>query len=118
MPESKPRNSEINRAESTVHRFLDETGDTTFYGSGRRLILGEAGVSLCFGIGIVKIERPLAEVREEIRALQAEVEADPLLNCIPSVRKRIESGRFFFHACKDTPDVRAVLLRYLCHRRG
>jgi hypothetical protein len=35
------------------------------------------------------------------------------LNTIPSVRKRVTSGGFFFHACKDTPDVRAVLLRYL-----
>lgn len=101
--------------EATVHRFLDETGDTTFYGSGRRLILGENGVSLSFGMGILKLLRPLSEVREEVRALQREIETDPLLNTIPSVKKRAESGGFFFHACKDTPDVRAVLMRYL-HR--
>ena len=41
------------------------------------------------------------------------IEADPLLNTIPSVQKRVASGGFYFHACKDTPDVRAVLLRYL-----
>jgi len=96
-----------------VHRFLDETGDTTFYGPGRKLILGQQGVSLSFGIGIVRIDRPLAEVRNEIAQLQKQVEGDPLLNSIPSVRKRILSGGFFFHACKDTPDVRTVLLHYL-----
>jgi hypothetical protein len=95
------------------HRFLDETGDPTFYGKGRKLIVGQDGVSLSFGIGVVRIDRPLPEVRREVRALQAQVQADPLLNTIPSVQKRVASGGFFFHACKDSPDVRSVLLRYL-----
>jgi hypothetical protein len=95
------------------HRFLDETGDTTFYGEGRKLIVGQNGVSLSFGLGVVRIDRPLEEVRQEIRGLAAGVESDPLLNTIPSVQKRVTSGGFFFHACKDTPDVRAVLLRYV-----
>jgi hypothetical protein len=95
------------------HRFLDETGDTTFYGSGRKLILGQNGVSLSFGLGIVRIDRPLVDVRREVQDLQQQVENDPLLNTIPSVQKRLASGGFFFHACKDSPEVRAVLLRYL-----
>lgn len=96
-----------------THRFLDETGDTTFYGAGKKMILGADGVSLSFGIGIVRIDRPLSEVRAEIAALQRKVEGDPLLNSIPSVRKRTLTGGFYFHACKDTPDVRTVLLHYL-----
>lgn len=101
------------RAQEVVHRFLDETGDTAFYGAGRKLILGQNGVSLSFGMGIVRIDRPLPEVRAEVSALQRQVENDPLLNSIPSVAKRIRTGGFFFHACKDTPDVRSVLLHYL-----
>lgn len=97
----------------TLHRFLDETGDTTFYGKGRKLIIGQEGVSLCFGLGVVRIDRPLADVREEVRALQAQVEADPLLNTIPSVQKRIAAGGFFFHASNDSPDVRTILLHYI-----
>ena len=97
----------------TFHRFLDETGDTTFYGKGRKLIIGQKGVSLCFGLGVMRIDRPLAEVRREVRALQAQVEGDPLLNTIPSVRKRIASGGFFFHASQDSPDVRTILLHYI-----
>lgn len=107
MPEEAREESEI------FHRFLDETGDTTFYGKGRKLIVGQDGVSLTFGLGVVRIDRPLADVRREVCALEKQVEADPLLNTIPSVQKRVTSGGFFFHACKDTPDVRAVLLRYL-----
>lgn len=100
-------------AQEVVHRFLDETGDTTFYGAGRQLILGNEGVSHCFGMGIVRIDRPLDEVRNEIRRLQHSVEADPLFNPLPSVRKRVATGGFFFHACKDAPEVRSILLRYI-----
>ena len=77
------------------------------------MIIGNAGVSLSFGMGIVRIDRPLAEVRAEIAALHRQVEADPLLNTIPSVVKRIRNGGFFFHACKDSPEVRSVFLHYL-----
>lgn len=96
-----------------AHRFIDEVGDTTFYAKGRELILGREGVSLVFGMVIVKFARPLAEVRTEIAALQRQVEADPLFKAIPSVAKRAAKGGFFFHASADTDDVRAVFLRYL-----
>ena len=96
-----------------AHRFVDEVGDTTFYGKGRQIILGQEGVSLVFGMGIVKFGRPLAEIRSEIAALQKQVEADPLLNAIPSVIKRVDKGGFFFHACKDSDDVRTVFLHCL-----
>jgi hypothetical protein len=95
------------------HHFLDETGDTTFYGKGRKVIVGQDGVSLIFGLGVVKIDCSLEKMRQEARALQTQVEADPLLNAIPSVQKRVASGGFFFRACEDTPDVRAVLLQCL-----
>ena len=64
-------------------------------------------------MGIVKFERPLTEVRAEVVALQQQIERDPLLNAIPSVAKRIANGGFFFHACKDSDDVRTVFLHYL-----
>lgn len=95
------------------HRFIDETGDPVFFGRGDKPIVGTEGVSKSFGLGIVKINEPLDAVRENIRALEKEVETDELLNKIPSVVKRVEKGGFFFHACKDTPDVRTVFLHYL-----
>jgi hypothetical protein len=79
-----------------THRFIDEVGDTTFYGKGKALILGQEGVSLVFGMGLVKFNRAIAEVRSEIIALQQQVAGDALLNTIPSVAKRIANGGFFF----------------------
>jgi len=96
-----------------THRFIDEVGDTTFFGKGGISILGHEGVSRAFGMGIIRIDRPLDEVRSEILALQRQVETDPLLNTIPSVAKRMSRGGFFFHACMDTDDVRSVFLHYL-----
>ena len=97
--------AEPTEALPVAHCFIDEVGDTTFYGKGKEMILGQEGVSLVFGMGMVKFDRPLAEVRAEIMALHQQVERDPLLNPIPSVARRIAKGGFFFHACKDSDDV-------------
>ena len=113
MNVSTLKETEDDRTHATYHRFLDEMGDSTFYGKGRRIIIGETGVSLSFGIGILKIMRPLSEVRAEVSQLQKEIEEDPLFNTLPSVIKRSQQGGFFFHACKDTPDVRSPFLKYI-----
>jgi len=96
-----------------VHRFLDEAGDTTFFGKGRVPILGKDGVSLCFGLGMVKFGVCVAEARTEVEALARSIEADPYLNRIPSVAKRVQSGGFYFHAKDDPPEVRERLFRWI-----
>jgi hypothetical protein len=96
-----------------VHRFLDEAGDTTFFGKGRVPNLGQPGVSLSFGLGMVKFAAPTVEVRGQIEALGLAVEQDDYLNRIPSVIKRIQSGGFFFHAKDDPPEVRERLFKWI-----
>ncbi len=59
------------------HRFLDEAGDTTFYGKGEVPIIGQYGVSLCFIIGMVKFKEPLQPLRRRIIELQNQVISDP-----------------------------------------
>jgi hypothetical protein len=59
-----------------IHRFLDEAGDTTFFGKGRVPILGQEGVSLCFGLGMVKFTAPIVEVRAQVENLCRAVESD------------------------------------------
>lgn len=96
-----------------AHRFLDEVGDTAFFGKGKVPIIGTNGVSNCFGIGIVRIDRPLDRVRAEIAKMHREIENDAFVNTLPSVRKRVERGGFFFHACKDSPEIRQIFFKYL-----
>jgi hypothetical protein len=96
-----------------IHRFLDEAGDTTFFGKGRVPILGQEGVSLCFGLGMVKFAAPVVEVRAQVENLCRAVETDDYVSRIPSVVKRLQSGGFFFHAKDDSPEVRERLFKWI-----
>lgn len=97
----------------TTHRFLDEAGDTTFYGKGRKPIIGQSGVSLTFGLGMLKINEDLQSARQKVIELQHKVEHDDYLNVIPSIRKKIASGGFYFHATDDPPEVRQLAFQLI-----
>lgn len=96
-----------------AHRFLDEVGDPTFFGKGRLPIIGQDGVSLCFGLGMVKFTAQIADVRREVEQLCRSVEADDYVNRIPSVVKRVQFGGFYFHAKDDPPEVRERLFKWI-----
>ena len=96
------------------HRFLDEAGDTTFYGKGKIPIIGKVeGVSLCFILGMVKFKEPLKEMREKIITLQNEVERDSYYNEVPSILKKKQKTGFYFHATDDIPEVREKFYKFL-----
>jgi orotidine-5'-phosphate decarboxylase len=93
------------------HRFLDEAGDTTFYGKGKVPIIGQDGVSFCFIIGMVKFKEPL---RRRIIELQNQIISDPYFRDIPSINKKAKEGGYYFHATTDdVPEVQG-LLRFYC----
>jgi len=96
-----------------VHRFLDEAGDTTFFGKGGVPMLGREGVSMSFGLGMVKFTGSAADARRQVEGLCKSVEYDEYVSCIPSVAKRIRSGGFYFHAKDDPPEVRERLFRWI-----
>ncbi len=70
------------------HRFLDESGDTTFYGKGKKIIIGENGVSKCFIIGMVKFKSKLETIRKKLIDMQNEITHDDYFFDIPSIKKR------------------------------
>jgi len=104
---------QVNIGKIISHRFLDESGDTTFFGNGKRLIIGQGGVSLSFSIGMVKINGDLNEVRQQVQQLQQQVENDQYLNIIPSIQKKINAGGFYFHATDDSPEVRQIMYKFI-----
>lgn len=97
----------------TSHRFLDEAGDTAFFGADKDPIVGQNGVSLCFCIGIMKFFSDLAPIRAKVMRLQEEITHDRYLNVIPSIRKKIAGKGFFFHATDDPPEVRERFFRFI-----
>lgn len=97
----------------TKHRFLDEAGDTTFHGKGKKLIVGNEGVSKSFIIGMVKFRQPLPELRKAILEMQKEVERDSYYKGVPSILKKAEKGGYFFHAKDDLPEVRRTFFDFI-----
>ncbi len=95
------------------HRFLDEAGDTTFYGKGKTVIIGENGVSRCFILGMVKFKQPLDDIRRKVLELQNQIMQDTYFADVCSVQKKIGKGGFFFHATDDVPEIRKILYEYI-----
>jgi hypothetical protein len=88
------------------HRYLDEAGDTTFYGKGKRIIIGEEGVSKSFMIGMLKLKEPIDIVRAKILHLKQDILNNSYFYSVPSVKKKIENQTYYFHATDDIPEVR------------
>lgn len=95
------------------HRFLDEAGDTTFYGKGKVNIVGNSGVSKVFMLGMVKFKEPIEPLREKIIALQQQVISDPYFQDIPSIIKKQSKNGYFFHAKDDIPEVRKLFYDFI-----
>lgn len=95
------------------HRFLDESGDTTFYGKGKRIIVGEEGVSKCFILGMVKFKTKLESIREQVISMQEEIVNDEFFKDVPSIQKKVNRGGYFFHATDDIPEVRERFFRFI-----
>ena len=90
----------------SYHYFLDEAGDSTFYGKGRVPILGQAGVSNCFILGLLKVNKPLEGVRKKIIDLQRRIAEDPYYKQVRSILKKKWKHEYFLHATDDIPEVR------------
>lgn len=101
-------NQNIKSEITSDHRFLDEAGDTTFFGRGRRCILNTVGVSKIFIIGMVKIKDDPNMIRSGIVELQNRIEQDSYFKRVPSIQKKIKSGGFYFHAKDDVPEARKL----------
>ncbi len=95
------------------HRFLDEAGDTTFYGKGKINIIGRLGVSNCFILGLVHFREAFNPIRDTIKNLTRQVEADSYFKDVPSIQKKMLNGGFYFHATDDIPEVRKLFFDHI-----
>lgn len=91
------------------HRFLDEAGDTTFFGKGKIPIVGENGVSNCFILRMLKFKEPLEPIRLKVIDLQNIIVNDVYFNSVPSINKKINTSGYFLHAKDDIPEIRKMV---------
>lgn len=95
------------------HYFLDEAGDPSFFGKGKRIIIGTPGVSCYYFLGMVRFHSDLGDIRHKVKDLQEAVAHDPYFRNIGSIgRKRTRNG-FYFHATDDVPEVRMLFFKLL-----
>jgi hypothetical protein len=99
----------MNTVSFKSHRFLDEAGDTTFYGKGKISVIGNEGSSHCFILGMLKINEPLDEVRNKVVDLQQSIADDSYFEGIPSIEKKKATYGYFLHAKDDLPEVRKMV---------
>ncbi len=95
------------------HRFLDEAGDTTFYGKDKIPTIGNSGVSNTFILGMVSFKSSLIDIRNKIIEMQNEVQKSKFYYKVPSVMKRIQKGGFFYHAKDDLPELRKEFFDFI-----
>ncbi|OFX20621.1 MAG: hypothetical protein A2033_01220 [Bacteroidetes bacterium GWA2_31_9] len=95
-----------------IHRFLDEAGDTAFFGKGKSDIIGTNGVSNCFMIGMVKFKEPIEQIRLKVKELQNLIVKDPYFN-VPSINKKEQNSGYYFHATDDLPEVRKLFFDFI-----
>ena len=88
--------------------FVDEAGDPTFYGKGKKIIVGTEGCSRTFSVGFLRTYEP-DKIREALIDLREKVKADRYLKSIPSVSKSVRA----FHAKDDCVEVRKLVFEVL-----
>ncbi len=98
------------------HRFLDEAGDTAFYGKGKKAILGHEGVSSSFILGMVKFKEPLEPLRQNVFQLQNQVANDPYYQ-VPSILKKKQGAGYYFHATDDLPEIRKLFFDFIKEKK-
>ena len=94
------------------HFYVDEAGDLTLFDRKGRVLVGTAGVSSFFMVGLAHIPAP-AKLTSDLRKLRRELLADPYLARIPSMNPARRKTAVCFHATDDCPEVRREVFRVL-----
>ena len=98
--------------------FVDEAGDGTLFNKHGRVIVGTAGCSCFFILGLVDIADPDI-VGHELNDLRAQLLADPYFKGVPSMQPKARKTARAFHAEDDLPEIRreafALLQRHELH---
>ena len=92
-----------------MYYFFDEAGDSQILGRGGVNLITEGKSSKVFIVGYLEVKEP-KEFRKGLIRLQQEIINDEYLKDILSISK---STKVQFHACKDCPEVREKVYRFL-----
>ena len=97
---------------ANCHYFVDEAGDPTLFHSRGRILVGTAGCSRYFMLGVLDVTDPVA-LSLELNALRQSLLSDPYFNGVPSMQPERRKTAFAFHAKDDLPEVRREVFKVL-----
>jgi len=95
-----------------AHYFVDEAGDMTLFDKRGRVIVGNAGVSKFFMLGVAHLSDPDA-ARVKLEALRQDLLNDPYFKNVPSMQPTASKTALAFHAKDDLPEVRREVFKIL-----
>lgn len=94
--------------------FIDESGDPSFYGNRKKLLVGTEGFQPYLILGMIETSNRKA-LRKAVVSFMDNIKKDRLYNSIPSVNT--DKG-WFVHARGDHPEIRAKFFEFLRHLKG
>ena len=94
---------------STKYIFIDESGDPTFYGSGKKLLVGTEGFQPYLIIGMIETTNRKV-LRKAVVKFMESIKSDVLYNTIPSVNTQKD---WYVHARGDHPEIRIKFFELL-----
>lgn len=98
----------------TTYLFIDESGDPSFFGKGKKLLLGNEGFQPLLMLGALELENK-KEIRRQVIDFQEDIKKDVLFNSISSIA---ENPNWYLHAKNDSPDVRTKFFELIRSMEG
>ena len=99
---------------SVRHYFVDEAGDPTLFDRKGGIIVGTAGCSRFFILGLLHAEQPEA-LYQDLNQLRSQLLKDPYFKGVPSMQPEAGKTGSAFHAKDDVAEVRREVFAVL-HR--
>lgn len=109
MSHTKPAATKPRRVK---HYFVDEAGDLALFNRKKQVIVGTAGVSQCFMVGVAELPDP-DDAQRRLENLRASLLRDPYFASVPSMHPAAKKTAIAFHAKDDLPEVRREVFRLL-----
>ena len=97
-----------------TYLFIDESGDPTFYGNRKKLLVGTEGFQPYLIIGMIETTNRKA-LRKAVVDFMENIKADSLYNTIPSINS---TKGWYVHARGDHPEIRAKFFELLRNLQG
>jgi len=94
------------------HYYVDEAGDLTLFNKQGHVIIGNAGVSRIFMVGVAFLPDPQL-VHQKLEHLREELIADQYFKDVPSMQPQGKKTAICFHANDDLAEVRREVFKVL-----